>query len=440
MLRACRLFATGILALALGSEMTGCRERLDSLRGPSLSRNTESAESPVGSLDASGAARLGALANDTAIREQPSRASPVLGYLRAGATVARAAEPVKGEGCLGGWYQVAPRGYVCVGRGATLDLEHPTLQAMSLLPRLDQLLPYPYARVLRSTTLFERDPDTRDGLRDLGPIPLGSTFAVIGSWDALDEDDRLRHVALLINGTFVPREDIGEVPIAPGNGVRLGQGHWELPVAFVTGKAAKLYRDAEGEMLAGDSLEMGQAVRLSGRPKLVGTERYLATVNGAFVRDREVAVAALRNRYPDVATGDRHWIDVDTEQSVLVLYLGQEPQFACAWLTGPEKVSSPSITTIAFKRVTLMQDELPEPEPGRQARDQAWALELETGLVIDAESNDPISSRQVDRGHIGLAPSDAREIWQWTTPQLPVDWQAVAAPMDETARTAVVLR
>jgi len=440
MLRASRLLATGVLALALGSGMTGCRNRLDSLRGAALSRSTESTEPPVGSWDASGAARLGALANNTAIREQPNRSSRILGYLRVGATVARSTEPAGTSGCPDGWYQVAPQGYVCVGSGATLDLDHPTLEAMSLAPRLDQPLPFPYARVLRSTTLFERDPGTRDGLRDLGPLPRGSSFAVVGSWDALDEDDHLRHVALLTNGRFVPREDIGEIRISPGNGVRLGQGHWELPVAFVIGTEAKLYRDAEGEMLPGDSLELGQAIRLSGRPKLIGTERYLATVDGGFVRDREVAVAGLRNRYPDVITGGRHWIDVDTEQAVLVLYLGQEPQFACAWLTGPEKVSSTSITTVAVKRVTLMQDELPEPEPGRQARDQAWALELETGLVIDAESNDPISSRQVDRGHIGLAPSDAREIWQWTTPQLPVDWQAVAAPMDETARTAVVLR
>src|SRR6187455_2923580 len=47
------------------------------------------------------------------------------GYLRLGAVVDVRGPPIVNDGCEGGWYRVNPRGFVCVGLGATLDLAHP---------------------------------------------------------------------------------------------------------------------------------------------------------------------------------------------------------------------------------------------------------------------------------------------------------------------------
>ena len=43
------------------------------------------------------------------------------GYLRAGAVVDRREPAILNAGCAGGWYRINPRGFVCIGKGATLD-------------------------------------------------------------------------------------------------------------------------------------------------------------------------------------------------------------------------------------------------------------------------------------------------------------------------------
>src|SRR5690349_17401295 len=67
------------------------------------------------------------------------------GYLRAGAIVPRRGPAITNDGCPGGWYRVNPRGFVCVGHGATLALDHPVVVASSVLPRRGEGLPYVYA-------------------------------------------------------------------------------------------------------------------------------------------------------------------------------------------------------------------------------------------------------------------------------------------------------
>src|SRR5271154_1060885 len=59
-------------------------------------------------------ARLAALAWEVKVHDQPALQSPMVGSLRAGAVVRAGAEPVSRESCSGGWYAVAPAGFVCV--------------------------------------------------------------------------------------------------------------------------------------------------------------------------------------------------------------------------------------------------------------------------------------------------------------------------------------
>ena len=78
-----------------------------------------------------GGARLGAVEMAAPIYLKPDRRSPKIGYLRAGAIVDRAELSAGTEGCAGGWYRIVPRGYVCVGKGASLYFsigQPPTLQ------------------------------------------------------------------------------------------------------------------------------------------------------------------------------------------------------------------------------------------------------------------------------------------------------------------------
>ncbi len=67
------------------------------------------------------------------------------GYLRAGTVVDVRAPEIKNEGCDGGWYRVNPRGFVCVGMGATLDVDQSVAKAADTRPIRGQAFPYVYA-------------------------------------------------------------------------------------------------------------------------------------------------------------------------------------------------------------------------------------------------------------------------------------------------------
>jgi hypothetical protein len=75
----------------------------------------------------------------------PDDRSTKLGYLRAGAVVDRAELSAGTENCAGGWYRIVPRGYVCVGKGASLALDHQVVAAAVRGPRRGAPSPYFYA-------------------------------------------------------------------------------------------------------------------------------------------------------------------------------------------------------------------------------------------------------------------------------------------------------
>ena len=103
------------------------------------------------------------------VRERPQKSARRLGYLRAGASSPTSAEAAGNEGCRGGWYPVEPRGFVCVGREATLDGDDPIVRA-SEEHRPDHMrrLPYIYGTVRRVGPIYRRLP-TGEQLRRAEP-------------------------------------------------------------------------------------------------------------------------------------------------------------------------------------------------------------------------------------------------------------------------------
>ena len=80
-----------------------------------------------------------------------------------GAVVDVRGPPIENDGCEEGWYRVNPRGFVCMGLGATLALEHPVSVASARRPIRGKGLPYAYALSNDvSPLLYFRLPSLRD--------------------------------------------------------------------------------------------------------------------------------------------------------------------------------------------------------------------------------------------------------------------------------------
>jgi hypothetical protein len=110
-------------------------------------------------VDAKHPGKLGALAWKTPIHKTPNPASVILGYLRAGAIVNASDAPAGFTDCRGGWFAIAPFGYVCAEpSNATTDPSHELLRALSRRPDTGTTLPYMYGTVRRPGPIYARLP------------------------------------------------------------------------------------------------------------------------------------------------------------------------------------------------------------------------------------------------------------------------------------------
>ncbi len=120
-----------------------------------LASATLPAEAPAVTI--SKTAKLAAIGMHTGVYAQPNLTKKI-GYLRLGAIVPRAEKSSGTDGCPGGWYGVAPRGFVCVGKHATLELDNPLVRAATVRPDTSKPLPYAYGFMRSVSPLYLRMP------------------------------------------------------------------------------------------------------------------------------------------------------------------------------------------------------------------------------------------------------------------------------------------
>ncbi|HEX5099976.1 MAG TPA: L,D-transpeptidase, partial [Polyangiaceae bacterium] len=149
------------------------------------------------------------------------------GYLRAGAVVDVRGPPIKNDGCDGGWYRVNPRGFICLGLGATLELDHPVAVAAAKRAVRGERLPYAYALSADpAPLLYFRLPTARE-MHDSEQVDIANRGAI-----ALERIQRLGIQALFPGG---------EPPPFLANGAKLKKPHGvkqPLRYAYHAGQAS----------------------------------------------------------------------------------------------------------------------------------------------------------------------------------------------------------
>jgi lipoprotein-anchoring transpeptidase ErfK/SrfK len=91
--------------------------------------------------------------------------SAKLGYLRHGERVSVEPEPGSKKGCTSGWYKVRSGGFVCGNLGTT-NMDDPEVKFATTSPKLDDVLPYLYARNAKNgTPLYKSVPSREQMLR-----------------------------------------------------------------------------------------------------------------------------------------------------------------------------------------------------------------------------------------------------------------------------------
>lgn len=418
------LFHT-VLGSCLGLLALGCDE------APSLTKQAQELTVDWGEVPADNP-KLGAVADVAFVHAAPNQTSKKLGYLHAGSLVARSEQSLENEDCTEGWYAIRPRGFVCTDKSATLNLNHPTLTAMAMQPKLDAALPYTYARANAVTPLYERT--ERGAVAAVGRLARGSAMAVVGSWTAPDESYEPQRLGLLMTGQFVRAEDLREAAPSDFRGVSLS-GDSSLPVGFVVKRGVRIW-DLDGEQAKpGDELPYHTVLSLTGRFRTVSGERFYATQDDRWVRHKDVTVVLPRHQMPDFVQDGLRWVDISVITNVAVLYEGKKPVFVTLVSVGRDRLGNPETTAstargtfqVIAKHITRRDQNPVRKSGGATFYDLPWVLELSSGQLLHAALHHNRFGIEHTDGNIQLSPADAATLWRWATPELPEGWHSIRA-------------
>jgi hypothetical protein len=422
--------------------------------------------------------RLVATLKETWVYAAPDFRSRKLGYLRAGAIVPRHEKPTARGGCAGGFYRIEPKGYVCVGVSASLDLNHPVAKAAATRPDRSAGLPYVYGMSKFPTPPFylkiptkaeqksvEADLDKHlsqpstsfpiaDPLTELSPIPESlidgkivpsvtpnhhgpgalfagravpkSGYALVSEFEAEG-----RRWGLTTDLLIVPLDRLKRLAPSDFHGVPL---EGALPVVFVKSKSEHFYRQDEtsGGFTIDEPISYRQAIPLTGQSKRTGKTTFWETRDGRWVRqldDGRFLKIDPPKEWPSWATPNRRWLEISILNQTLVAYDGQVPAYATLVSTGADGLGDPEKThstvrgafLIHTKHVTATMDN-DEADDRFDLRDIPYVQYFHKGYAIHAAYWHDGFGTPRSHGCINVHPTDAAWLFGFTDPPVPDGW------------------
>ncbi len=422
---------------------------------------------------------LASTARETWVFAEPRWNSRKLGYLRAGAVVDRRAKPAGWSSCPDGWYRIEPKGYVCVGPMATVDVNNPVVVASSKRPLKDGL-PYVYAmgrfpppplytRLPTRAEMQKAEPDLVNALRKAvtlsrdasfvappaaDPLPaflekgamlpplantfrsadavtagrarIRSGFALLGTYE-----HEGRKWGMTTDLTLLPLDRVRMVKPSVFHGITL-DAETTLPVVFARSKHALRYTlNAGGGLGHGEPIAHREAVAVTDVVRRFNGTLYFQAKDGTFISSEQAVKVEKFHKAPAWATAGRKWIDVSILRQALVAYEGEKPVYVTLVSTGADGTGDPKKThstiqgafLIHTKHTTVTMD-------GDSAgdefdfRDVPFVQYFTEGFALHAAYWHDEFGTPRSHGCVNLAPIDAAWLFGWTDPVVPEGWHA----------------
>ncbi len=398
------LAAAALLALSFGALDGNARDGVDIAAAP------QAEPAPAArALDGSGEApaadpelaspHIGATDYHVWIMPKPTHEGLAFGSMRIGTAVKlKSPKPVAGEGCARGWYEVEPRGYVCLNRRTTLELGDPYYRALhSVAPNRGAIWPYRYAHS-RGAPIYSRVPTPEEWAAAERGMGAPGTYAELGEWakgheELIEKDVKLaatdpvpwffeggkRHVGggtrdvnrlvwkVIPNGsmlsyaaafemhgrvwlvspdlTVVPADRVQSLRRSQFRGLEL-TGSVQLPLAWNRSFEGLplVTRDSSGRTTATDEVVAGKsAIMILEKAHGTKADPYyeLRDRPGRFVRGRSVAISWQKKTLPRSIKPGQKWLDAHIVPGTLTAYVGTDPVYATLFSPGKGGVPVP---------------------------------------------------------------------------------------------------
>ena len=341
--------------------------------------------------------RLGTVAQDTRVLYRRSRVAP---------------------GCDTRWIEITPRGWVC----ESLLEPNPRAPDGVELPRLarGELVPGAYGKLGKKARVL-----TWAGGRVKGEQALKGS-AMVRRYD--EEIIRGAPYWRIGPDQYVRTSSIEQYVPSSWHGTRLGdETGLALPLGFAIaekGAAGQVpvYSEPEGTAVA-RKLERRALVRIG--EAFAGADGRPAAYRigeGEWLRAADVRLVERMAPPPTTLPGER-WIDIDLDRQVLVAYEGELPVYATLVSSGKQK--TPTETGIFRVWIKFAETDM----SGQMADEEAytvstvpWTQYFAKDLALHTTYWHDRLGQARSHGCVNLAPVDARFLYFWSVPDVPLGW------------------
>jgi len=254
----------------------------------------------------------------------------------------------------------------------------------------------------------------------LGIFPAGNMIAFTRAFEAYGET-----WVLTTEMSVIPARGLKRFRVSKFHGVQLGDGV-ELPIAWMRKRPRPKWRKTEsGFETTGTSWPEKTFVALTGREEASGNQRYWETREpGVFIEQRDATVVQAKPKPPREVNGTGKWIHVRVGLGTLTLYEGGRAVFST--LVSPGKINP----TPRGRFIIESKHHYSSMGSGLGSfwiADVPWTIYFERPFAIHTAYWHEDFGQRKSGGCINLSPLDAKRVFDWVDPALPVGWDTVQA-------------
>jgi lipoprotein-anchoring transpeptidase ErfK/SrfK len=353
---------------------------------------------------------------DWPLWQMPSRTAARRGALAHDARVTPFAV-LTGSGCQNPWWQVGAYAWMCPDNATLL----PASASPSDLetPRKTDVLGY--VMVGKNGVLGY---DRRENVDVGSPNAEMQPGFMLGFTDMADTRDAT--IFLTTHGLWISSRDVQVLKPSDFHGSAVDG---ELDIAWVYEKRAQVFSAPDVRQMPARFVNRLTPIAVQGQQQR--PSGLWLKYEGGWLKSSALRTAQLQQPPAEVGT-DEHWIDVDTTSQILVAYVGTRPVFATLVSTGRGKAGTPQATPVGIHRVwiKLRQSDMDNLDVAEAKSPYAveavpHVMFFEAGYGIHGTYWHDDFGVQKSHGCVNVSLADARWLFQFASPHLPVGWSAV---------------
>ena len=354
---------------------------------------------------------------DWPLWQMPSRSAARRGALALGARVTPFAV-LAGSGCQNPWWQVGAFAWMCPDNASLLP--GPTSANDIGTSRGNEVLGY--VMVGKNGVLgYDRRENVDVGSPNAEMQPgfmLGFTATT---------DTRDASALLTTHGLWIPARDVQILRPSEFHGSVVDG---ELDIAWVYEKRAPVFSAPDVRQTPARFVDRLTPIAVQGQQQR--PSGLWLKYEGGWLKSSALRVAQLQQPPGDVGT-DEPWVDVDTKSQTLVAYVGPRPVYATLVSTGRGKAGTQQATPVGTHRIwiKLLQSDMDNLDVADAKSPYAveavpHVMFFEGGYGIHGTYWHDDFGVQKSHGCVNVSLADARWLFQFASPHLPVGWSAVS--------------